>query len=85
MDVGAGYLRERLTELVARAGTGLGKGPGMVGLGFFEATLGAILAYTGKDLVGYAGVLTAINIGVYGGGAWKASAEAKNGNGNGAK
>jgi hypothetical protein len=65
--------------LISNAGSGLGKGAGYVALAFFEAMLGAALAYFGKDLTGFAAVVVAVNAGVFGGGAWKAAAEAKNG------
>ena len=68
---------DKLVDLVARLGMGLGKGPGYVALAFFEAAIGAGLVYVGRDVVGYAGVLAAVNAGVYGGGAFKAVSEAK--------
>jgi hypothetical protein len=57
----------------------LGKGPGYVALAVAELGVGAWLAARGADLSGFALILGAVNAGVYGGGAWKAAAEAKNG------
>jgi len=59
-----------------------GKGPGFLALAFFEVAAGFIIAYYKPDaLAGLATVLGAVNVPVYGGGAWKAAAEAKaNGN-----
>ena len=59
----------------------LGKGAGYITLGFFEVSLGGVLAYLNRDLSGYALVVGAVNAGVFGGGAIKAAAEAKNGGG----
>jgi hypothetical protein len=57
----------------------LGKGPGMMALAFTELILAYFLAKGGVDLNPYAVVIGAINVPVFGGGAWKAAAEAKNG------
>ena len=57
----------------------LGKGPGMMALAFTEVILAYFLSQGGTDLTGYALVLGAVNVPVFGGGAWKAHSEAKNG------
>lgn len=65
----------------------LGKGEGIVGLGYLATALGALLAYLLRDqavLIGFAAVVTAAVGTVVAGGAYKAAAEAKNGSGNGA-
>jgi hypothetical protein len=72
-----GYMK--MSELVQL----LGKGPGYVALAVAELGVGAWLAARGADLSGFALVLGAVNAGVYGGGAWKVAAEARNGGGNG--
>ncbi len=56
-----------------------GKGPGYVLLGFAEVACGTWLASRGADLSGFALILGAVNAGVFGGGAWKAAAKARNG------
>lgn len=73
--------RNLVAEYSSRLMAGLGKGPGYVALGFAEALAGAVLVYYGRDVSGYAAVVTAVNVGVFGGGAWKVSAEARNGGG----
>ena len=62
----------------------IGRGPGIVGLGYFAITLGFALALLLKDqavLFGYAAVVTA-GMAVVAGGAYKAGVEAR---ANGAK
>lgn len=78
-------MRDRILDLLARAGSALGKGPGLVGLAYLEAGLLYVLAYVKPESnwTGIAMVLGAVNAGVYGGGAYKAGMEAKHGNGNG--
>lgn len=67
----------RMSEIVSA----LGKGPGFLLLALIEVAITAILLAKGIDGTGIAAALGAINIPVYGGGAWKAAAEAKNGGG----
>ncbi len=57
----------------------LGKGPGYVVVALFEATAGVVLACLQVDLTGFAAVLTAINVPLFGGGAVKVWAQSKNG------
>lgn len=59
----------------------ISKGPGYILLAFAELGVGTFLAARGADLSGFALILGAVNAGVYGGGAAKAMAEAKNGGG----
>ena len=53
----------------------LGKGPGFILIAFAEVVAGGACAYLGKDLVGLATVFGAINVPLYGAGAWKASSD----------
>lgn len=57
-----------------------GKGPGYIALAFFEVVGALALAFTGHEvaLLPYGGVMTAINVPVFGAGMLKARAEAKN-------
>ncbi len=69
---------DRGTKLVSGVVRALGKGPGYVALAVFETILGFALALRQPDaLDGFALVLGAVNVAVYGGGA--VNAFAKNG------
>ena len=76
-DQGAGG--SSLAEYAGRMWSALGKGGGFTAIALTEVTAGFVLGYYSKDLVGFATILGAVNAGFYGGGAWKAAAEAKNG------
>lgn len=58
----------------------LGKGPGFMGLAMMEVIIGsALTAWAGVDATSLAVLYGAVNIPVYGGGAWKYAAKVKNG------
>lgn len=56
-----------------------GKGPGFMAFAFLCAAALFILTYLKVDVTPLTGPLSVLCVGLYGGGAWKASAEAKNG------
>lgn len=60
---------------------GFGKGPGFMLFAFFTAGGTMLLRYKGVEVASLTGPLGVIAAGLYAGGAWKAGAEAKNGNG----
>lgn len=66
-------------ELVSRAGSSFGKGPGFMAFAFFSAGLLFLLRAKGIEVASLTGPLGVISGGLYAGGAWKAAAEAKNG------
>lgn len=82
-DVGVGGGSGRVGVLVSKIRqidiTSLGKGPGIVGFAYFAAILLFILSLLEKDVAGLTGPLGLLTAGLFGGSAWKAAAEAKNG------
>jgi hypothetical protein len=68
---------ERLRIVLDYLFRSLGKGPGLTLVGLLQTGLGYSLALAGKDLSGFAYVVGAVNVGLFGGGAIKAHAEAK--------
>jgi hypothetical protein len=58
-----------------------GKGPGFMAFAFFTTGVTLLLRAQGVEVASLTGPLGVIAAGLYGGGAWKAAAEAKNGNG----
>ena len=71
---------EKLKAVLEYLFRSLGKGPGLTLVGLLQTGLGYTLALQGKDLAGFAYVVGAVNVGLFGGAAWKAAAEARNGN-----
>ena len=78
-DVGDRPVGGGLVDLVSRAGAGIGKGPGYVLLAAAQAAGLFWLAHVQPTIPWetFAWSIAAVNAGVYGGGAWKAVAEAK--------
>ena len=54
-----------------------GKGPGFMAFAYLCATTLFVLTYLKVDVSGLTGPLGVVCAGLYGGGAWKAAAEAK--------
>mgnify|MGYP001560333384 CR=1 FL=1 len=60
-----------------------GRGPGFMGFAYLCAAALFVLTYLRVDVSGLTGPLGVVCVGLYGGGAWKAAAEARNGQGAG--
>jgi hypothetical protein len=65
----------KMSELLQLAG----KGPGYIALAFLEVAIAGGLLSRGIDGSAIAAAFGAINLGVYGGGAFKVASEARNG------
>ena len=78
LGVGGG---SRFVSVVASLIQHVGKSAGYVGVGILEVAIGAALAYKHLDLTGFAAVLSAVNIPLYGGGALKSWSDSRNGGG----
>lgn len=73
-----------LAEYAGRFFSRFGKGEGFIFLAIIEvAIIVAVAIAQPEALANLTGPLGAVNIPVYGGGAWKAASEAKNGKSNG--
>jgi hypothetical protein len=68
--------------LIAGAWRAFGKGGGFMAFAFFTAGGTMLLRARGVEVASLTGPLGVIAAGLFGGGAWKAAAEAKNGKGN---
>jgi len=70
-----------MKDLILSALSKFGKGPGFMAFAFVELGVAALLLRAGVGGTDIGLALGPINVALYGGGAWKAAAEARNGGG----